>query len=533
MVMEKSEKAEDLNTNELINHLLKQLESKDRQMEQLNQTIANLTETINELKRKIFGISSEKSANVPGIDGQLSLFDPLGVDEPVPVPETISVASHEKKKSRATHEELARYVPITTIDLELEGAALNCPYCKTKMEDIGSKVVREEIRITPAKVERVQYVQHSYACPVCRDDGEATIEKAPVPVPLISHSRASASAVAFIMYQKCINCQPFYRQEKDWEQLGVKLNRGTMGSWFNTCAQEYLEPVYNKLHEYLLKHSVIHADETTCQVLHEDDKAPESKSYIWLYTSGAFEEHRIVIYEYQPSRGGYHAAKFLADFHGFVHTDGFSGYNRLTDIIRCGCWAHLRRYMFEAIPKAKGASAKASPAYIGYAYCEQLFQIEKTLKDLKPEERQKQRLERERPVLDGFWKWINGMNALGGSKLAKAINYAKNQRPYMENYLQDGRCSISNNAAERAVKSYVMGRKNFLFHDTVKGARASAVVYTLTETAKVNGLNIRLYLETVMAKMLDYKKEPESILEELMPWSEAMKQSCSLNNGNI
>ncbi|WP_394525916.1 IS66 family transposase [Lacrimispora sp. JR3] len=525
--METSGKAEDLNTNELINHLLKQLESKDRQMEQLNQTIANLTETIHELKRKIFGISSEKSANVPGIDGQLSLFDPLGIDEPVQVPETIRVTSH-KKKSRATHEELARYVPITTIDLELEGDALNYPYCNTKMEDIGSKVVREEIRITPAKVERVQYVQHSYACPVCRDDGEATIEKAPVPASLISHSRASASAVAFIMYQKCINCQPFYRQEKDWEQLGVKLNRGTMASWFNTCAAEYLEPVYNKLHEYLLKQSVIHADETTCQVLHEGDKTPESKSYIWLYTSGAFEEHRIVIYEYQPSRGGYHAAKFLADFHGFVHTDGFSGYNRLTDIIRCGCWAHLRRYMFEAIPKTKGASAKASPAYIGYTYCEQLFQIEKTLKELQPEERQKQRLERERPVLDAFWKWINGMNALGGSKLAKAITYAKNQSPYMENYLQDGRCSISNNAAERAVKSYVMGRKNFLFHDTVKGARASAVVYTLTETAK-----IRLYLETVMAKMLDYKNEPDSILEKLMPWSEAMKGSCSLENGNV
>ena len=125
------------------------------------------------------------------------------------------------------------------------------------------------------------------------------------------------------------------------------------------------------------------------------------------------------------------------------------------------------------------------------------------------------------------------MNVLGGSKLAKAIQYAKNQRPYMENFLLDGRCSISNNAAERAVKAYVMERKNFLFHDTVKGAKASAVVYTLAETSKANGLNIRLHLETVMTKMLDYKNEPESILEELMPWSEAMQLCCSLNNGNI
>jgi len=240
-----------------------------------------------------------------------------------------------------------------------------------------------------------------------------------------------------------------------------------------------------------------------------------------------------MLYEYQSSRGGYHAAKFLADYHGFVHTDGFSGYNRLSDITRCGCWAHLRRYMFEAIPKKKGSCSETSEAYTGYAYCNQLFQIEKGLKDLEPEERQKKRHELERPVLDAFWKWVNGINALGGSKLAKAINYAQNQRSYMENYLLDGRCSISNNAAERAVKSYVMGRKNFLFHDTVKGAKASAIVYTLAETAKANGLNIRLYLETVMTKMLDYKNEPDSILEELMPWSEAIQKSCGLNNGTI
>ena len=531
--MKKSVEEQDLNMNVLVNNLLKQLEAKDRQMEQLNQTIANLTETINELKRKIFGISSEKSSNVRGIDGQLSLFEQLGVDEPVQIPETITVSEHEKKKSRSTHDELAKNIPIRTVDLTLEGDDKNCPYCNTPMEDIGSKVVREEIHITPAKVERIQYVQHSFACPQCREEGESTIEKAPVPEPLIPHSMASASSVSYIMYQKCINCLPFYRQEKDWEQLGVKLNRGTIANWFNTCAEEYLMPVYDKLHEHLLQQSVIHADETTCQVLKEDDKAPESKSYIWLYTSGAFEEHRIVIYEYQPSRGGYHAVKFLGDFHGFIHTDGFSGYNRLQDIIRCGCWAHLRRYMFEAIPKKKGNEVQESPASIGLAYCDQLFQIEKTLKELTPEERQVQRLELERPVLDAFWKWIDGMNPLGGSRLAKAITYARNQRPYMENYLLDGRCSISNNAAERAVKSYVMGRKNFLFHDTIKGARASAVVYTLAETAKANGLNIRLYLETVMTKMLDYKNEPDSILEELMPWSEAMQESCSLNNGNV
>lgn len=171
--MKKVANTQDLNMNSLVNNLLKQLEAKDRQMEQLNQTIANLTETINEMKRKIFGISSEKSSNVPGIDGQLSLFDQIGIDEPVQTPETTTVAAHEKKKPRATHDELAKNIPVKTIDLMLEGDDRNCPYCNTPMEDIGSKVVREEIRITPAKVERIQYVQHSYACPQCREDGDS------------------------------------------------------------------------------------------------------------------------------------------------------------------------------------------------------------------------------------------------------------------------------------------------------------------------------------------------------------------------
>lgn len=169
------------------------------------------------------------------------------------------------------------------------------------------------------------------------------------------------------------------------------------------------------------------------------------------------------------------------------------------------------------------------PALTGLAYCDRLFDIERELTDLSADERRKKRLELERPLLDSFWEWVEKQNPLGGSKFAKAVNYTLNQKPYMENYLKDGRCSISNNAAERAVKAYVMGRKNFLFHDTVKGATASAIVYTLAETAKVNVLNIRLYLETVMTKMLDYKNEPESILEDLMPWSEMMQKTCNLN----
>ena len=164
----------------------------------------------------------------------------------------IHIVSHTKRKPRATHDEIAKNVPATVVNLTLEGDDLNCPYCNTPMVEIGTKTVREEIKITPAKVERVIYVQHNYVCPQCREDGESTIVQAPVPAALIPHSMASASAVSYVMYQKCINCLSFYRQEKDWEQLGVKLNRGTLASWFNTCAEEYMKPVYDRLHVHLL-----------------------------------------------------------------------------------------------------------------------------------------------------------------------------------------------------------------------------------------------------------------------------------------
>ena len=169
--MKKSIETEDLNMNQLVNNMLVQFEAKDHQMEQFNQTIANLTENINELKRKIFGIKV-RNHRIPCIDGQLSLFDQLRIDRPIQELETINVTAHEKKKSRATHDELTKNVPTRTI--ELEGDARNCSYCNTPMEDIVSKVVREEIHITPAKVERVQYVKHSYACSPCREDGEST-----------------------------------------------------------------------------------------------------------------------------------------------------------------------------------------------------------------------------------------------------------------------------------------------------------------------------------------------------------------------
>ena len=505
----------------------------EMQTAQLNQTIANLNETVEYLKKKLFASSSEKTKK-DAFPGQLDLFNEAeaAADPSVPEPtleEAVGGYKRKARKQKATREEILAGLPVVEVPCTVPDEDRNCPYCNTPMEVIGKKVVREELRIIPAKVERIQYVQEVLGCPECKKDGASVIVGAETPSPLLKHSLASASTVAYVMYQKYVNSIPLYRQEADWKQLGVKLSRAALANWVIKCGIDYMEPVYGHLHQCLLERDIIHADETPSQVLKEDGKTAQSRSYMWLYGSGNDGLPPIRLYDYQPSRGGYHAEEFLKGFSGYLICDGFSGYNKLKGVIRCGCLAHMRRYWKEALPGKTRKSSDKTPAEIGLNYCNQLFELEKEYADLDADTRKAKRLETEPAIWEAYWSWLETVNPAGGSRLAKAVTYAKNQKPYMENYLLDGRCSISNNIAENIARPYAVGRKNFLFHDTVKGARASAIIYSLVETAKLNNLNIYAYLETVLLYMPDYKNEPEGI-EELMPWSEMIQQRCQIKS---
>ena len=500
----------------------------EEQTAQLNQTIANLNETVEYLKKKLFASSSEK-AKKDGFPGQMDLFNEAEAvaDPSVPEPtleEVVGGYKRQARKTKATREEILAGLPVIEVPCTVPDEDRNCPYCNTPMEIIGKKVVREELRIIPAKVERIQYVQEVLGCPECKKDGASVIVGAETPSPLLKHSLASPSTVAYVMYQKYVNSIPLYRQETDWKQLGVKLLRATLANWIIKCGTDYMGPVYERLHQHLLKRDIIHADETPCQVLKEEGKTAQSKSYMWLYGSGNDGLPPIRLYDYQPSRGGYHAEKFLKGFSGYLTCDGFGGYNKLKDVIRCGCLAHMRRYWYDALPGKSKKTKEKTPAEIGFDYCNQLFELEKEYADLDAETRKVKRLETEPAIWKAYWSWLETLYPTGGSRLDKAVTYAKNQKPYMENYLLDGRCSISNNIAENIARPYAIGRKNFLFHDTVKGA-----IYSLVETAKLNNLNIYAYLETVLLYMPDYKNEPEGI-EELMPWSDMIQQRCRIKS---
>lgn len=510
------------------------MNTKDAYIEHLENTIkdlqnqvSNLTEMVILLRKEKFGPSSEKTPKQ--VEGQLSLFNEAEVEAAVSVPEPISkeVKGYVRKNPKTKREEIIKDLPVREILCETAENEQYCEHCNSKLRPIGKEVVREELEYIPAKLQIVRYVRMAYECQCCKHTDHPFIKKALTPTSLMNHSLASPSSVANVMYQKYVNSVPLYRQEKDWEQMGLSLSRATMANWVIRCSQDYLIPVVEHLQKKLLERDIVHCDETPVQVLKEKGKKPQTKSYMWLYRTGDDGKPPVIIYDYQPSRNGDHAVVFLKDFHGFVHSDGYSGYNKLTGITRCGCWAHLRRKFIEAIPKRNSADEPLSMAEIGRDYCNQLFEIERDLKTLSPEERKCKRLELEKPILEAFWCWLENLNVLRGSALGKAVTYAKNQKKYMENYLMDGRCSISNNAAENAIRPFTVGRKNWLFADTPKGASASAAVYSIIETAKANGLNVYTYLEYLLLYMpdTDWRNHPED-LDALMPWSGDVQVEC-------
>ncbi len=532
--------------DETIEYLVQEHNSMESQMSELRQELADARETIEEFKRMIFASRSEKKQVGYEDPNQITLMDyfneaEFAADPSVTEPaKEVIIEGYARKKSgskkpKATYKELYDSLPSRELRCSLLPDDKICPTCGEEMERVGWEHVRTELEIIPAQVRKVEIYRERVRCKKCFDEtGSAKFIDAEVPSPLMPHSPASPTTVAYVMYQKYINSMPLYRQEKEWNQMGVPIQRATLANWCIYCGKTYMKPVYDALVKHLLARMTTCGDETPCQVLKEEGRTAQQKSYMWIHCTSNFDGlPPIMLYEYNSSRSGEVPKNFYKEFKGkYFLADGYQGYNNLPKgVIRCGCLAHFRRKFYEAIPSADRKSGKSnSPAAKIVNLCSKLFKIERGFIDRTPEVRTIERnASKEHEIWEEIWASIEQISASKGSLLGKAVTYALNQKPYMENYFLDGTIPISNNFIESCgARPYAVGRKNFYFHDTPDGAETSAIIYSLAQTAKLNNLSVFKYLQAVLLYMPDYVNEPEGI-EELMPWSEQMKKLCAID----
>ena len=455
-------------------------------------------------KRKLFGSSSEQLDQLV-MDKFAYLFNEAEAwdADSVEPAKKAEKKNPRKRRSGSIDDAIPEGIPVEIIEHPLPENERVCNVCGSELVEIGMEI-HSSLQMKPAVFWVREDRYPTYACKHCeKETGEANVAPTPMEPTVIPGSFASPSAIAHLAVQKYVMYSPLYRLEQEFDRQGLKLSRQTMSNWLLKATEDWLQPVYDVLHQKLCREKVLHGDETTLQVLHEKGKSATSKSYMWLYRTSGNAETPIVLYDYQPNRKAENAEKFLEGFTGWLHADGYQGYPRLPENIRVvGCWAHARRKFDEArtaVPKEQQSASKPAEALCYFA---KLFQMEQDFAALTVEERFAKRLEQEKPVLEALLAWANALKPQTAPKsaLGKALHYLLEQWPYLVRYLEDGRLEFSNNRAERSIKPFVMGRKNFLFCNTPGGAQSSAVLYSLIETAKETGLDPYRYLLWVLER---------------------------------
>lgn len=519
---------------QMIEKQTKELNKKDQLIEKQRIQIDNMIQALLHARKKMFGASSEKSQ----MDGQMSLFDSVQelAQELLKEQKSVTVKSYEKtpRKSGVREEMLAG------IPKEIEEFVINeeeiCPKCGGSLKVIGKQLVRTEVEFIPAKLKVKQIVRQVAKCKHCgkKDSANKTpvFVKANVPSPVLSHSISTPSLVAQIMYQKFAMGLPCNRLEKDWFRMGLVLTRADMAYWIIRCCEEWLTPIYQKIYERLLFCEVLHMDETRIQCNKEKGRKAGSNSFMWVMRSAASETVQAAYFYYSTSRSTEVASRLIGDYKGYLITDAYSGYNKAGSYIRCLCWSHCRRYFIESIPlDNSGKEIPGSKGAEGREYINLLFKIEKEIEKLSFKEKKQKRQEASQPILDAFWSWIEKTSALHttNEKLTEALTYAKNQRTYLETFMEDGRIPLSNNLCEANIKPFATARRAWLFADTPKGAKANAVLYTLVETAKANNLDVYEYLKYLLEEMPNnHHLEHPEVLNRYLPWSTELPEQCRL-----
>ncbi len=498
--------------------ILLEIDSLKEIIQHKNSRIQILEDYIKALKQKQFGASSEKQDVIQAEMVFTEVESCAETDEPVQADafesEITVVAEHTRKKKRVS---IPKELPRVDVIHDLPDAEKFCPHDGTALKQMGSET-HDQLDIIPATIQVLHHIRLKYACPCC----EQHLITAQKPAQPIEKSIASPGLLAFIATQKYVDALPLYRQVESFKRIGIELDRSTLADWMQKCGL-LLQPLINLIHEKVLEQKYLHMDETIVQVLNEPNRAAESQSYMWVLRS-TLPTCAAVLFHYEPTRSGSVPTLLLQDFSGALMADGYPGYNAVCNknsITRLGCWAHARRKFIEAQKiQPKGKTGKADQ---GLALIQSLYRIEKTLNDKTSEEKLMARQQQSKPILEKIKIWLEKSlpQTPPQSPIGKALYYLHNQWVHLINYVCDGDYPIDNNAAENAIRPFVIGRKNWLFSASQKGAVSSANLYSIIETAKANGLEPYAYLKRIFTELPNAKTLEQ--MESLLPWSLAEK----------
>ena len=510
-----------LQQQEQLNALTKELHTSNEKMQLLmEQVILG--------KQNRFGRSSEKMEDTSQIcfcevDGTIVFFNEAEAvcDLNAAEPDDLELKSPKQPKRKGKKEADLSGLPVRRIDHYLSEEELEAEFGVRGWKQLPDAISRK-YHFVPAKVEVEEHHIGVYASKT-----DEHMVKADHPKALLHGSLVSPSLGAAIINGKYVNAVPLYRLEQEFQRYGLQITRQNMANWCIRLAEEYLSVLYDHLHKVLYSYHVIQADETPVLVNHDGRKAG-SKSWMWVYRSGhLYQDRQIVLYEYQQTRNASHPREFLKGYDGICVTDGYQVYHtlekELEELTIAGCWVHCRRRFDEALKLVPKSYQKESNAFLLMKQIQAIYREEGKLNDLSSDERLKQRQVVIKPLVDAFFTYLKTINVSKKDKFGDAIGYALNQEKYLRVFLTDGDVPIDNNASERAIRGFCIGKKNWQMIDTINGAKSSAIIYSIVETAKANNLKPFDYVQYLLEEIPKHMNDRDcSFLENLLPWSEKL-----------
>ena len=502
-----------------------QLNALTRELHTSNEKMQLLMEQVILGKQNRFGRSSEKMEDTSQIcfcevDGTIVFFNEAEAvcDLNAAEPDDLELKSPKQPKRKGKKEADLSGLPVRRIDHYLSEEELEAEFGVRGWKQLPDAISRK-YHFVPAKAEVEEHHIGVYASKT-----DEHMVKADHPKALLHGSLVSPSLGAAIINGKYVNAVPLYRLEQEFQRYGLQITRQNMANWCIRLAEEYLSILYDYLHKELYFYHVIQADETPVLVNHDGRKAG-SKSWMWVYRSGhLYQKRQIVLYEYQQTRNASHPREFLKGYDGICVTDGYQVYHtlekELEELTIAGCWVHCRRRFDEALKLVPKSCQKESNAFLLMKQIQAIYREEGKLKDLSSDERLKQRQAVIKPLVDAFFAYLKTINVSKKDKFGDAVGYALNQEKYLRVFLTDGDVPIDNNASERAIRGFCIGKKNWQMIDTIHGAKSSAIIYSIVETAKANNLKPFDYVQHLLEEIPKHMNDKDcSFLEDLLPWS--------------